>query len=877
MRKLRFFFPALPAILCLAAALAGCSAFHNASTAPPALSPAPPAFGALLPSPGELRAVSATEVSHLGSEYEDAWAHDNVARVSTAARFTPNFVKPERKFENLAYALYSFSVVGFTGDPVLHLYFNDEGAPDSGWIGLADYAKARWDWYALPALDQLHSQLPLSLAGRDAAGVMPVAVVFTETLPWELAQIKLGELAQPEPGDWPMAGHDVEHTHRATVAGSQTGVLKWRFQCEGPGLAFTGVAVAPNGTVYAGAGSSLLAYDSAGKALWCRAGLTPSTTPAIGADGTVYVGGSAPNPGLHAVSSTGTLLWTYTTPSDVFSNPAVGPDGTIYFGCDDANLYAVNPDGTLKWPHAAPSSVRGSPAVNSNGVYFGYQTGGMHPVGHLLALNANGSEQWDNNVGTLPRTKPGLGADGAVYCSNKDGVVYAYNADGSSRWSNGSVTASPYSAPLPAADNTVYIGSKDGKLYAIKPDGSADWSYTSDSEVLGGPLLAPDGSIIAASINGTLFAVDASGAELWTATPGGSVLIAPAVGDGMAYLSTDTCYLYAIDTSGAVKWQSGAGGTVLACPVTAVDGTLYVGSDDGFLYAVRSNGTVKWRYQTGRGISSSPAVGPDGTVYVGSKDNSLHAVNPDGTPAWQFAATGNIQSSPVVDELGEIYFGSDDTYVYAVNPDGTQDWAFKTKWNVSGSPAVDASGNVYAGSWDKYVYRIRPNGTEEWSYKTDGPVKGGVTLGSDGRIYAACEKDSESGVVYALRVSGAQDWSYTTVGPVRMSPMLGLDGTVYAASSPNSSGSGGALYAITDGSLRWEYAAPSGALGLAMDKDGVLYLGTLDGRVLALNDAGSQATEKWSHTFPGATLYTPAITSGHLYIGDGSGVYGFGD
>ena len=34
---------------------------------------------------------------------------------------------------------------------------------------------------------------------------------------------------------------------------------------------------------------------------------------------------------------------------NVFSSPAIGPDGTIYVGSEDQKLYAVSPDGTVKW------------------------------------------------------------------------------------------------------------------------------------------------------------------------------------------------------------------------------------------------------------------------------------------------------------------------------------------------------------------------------------------------------------------------------------------------------------------------------------------------------------------------------------------------
>ena len=73
------------------------------------------------------------------------------------------------------------------------------------------------------------------------------------------------------------------------------------------------------------------------------------------------------------------------------SSPAVGADGTIYVGSDDGNLYAVNPDGSQKWKWfetSFPYSVRSSPAVGADGtIYVGSDV-------VLYAVNLDGSQKW---------------------------------------------------------------------------------------------------------------------------------------------------------------------------------------------------------------------------------------------------------------------------------------------------------------------------------------------------------------------------------------------------------------------------------------------------------------------------------------------------
>ena len=63
------------------------------------------------------------------------------------------------------------------------------------------------------------------------------------------------------------------------------------------------------------------------------------SSPAIGSDGTIYVGSEDNN--LYAINPDGTKKWAFDTGDDVNSSPAIGRDGTIYFGSLDGNLYAI--------------------------------------------------------------------------------------------------------------------------------------------------------------------------------------------------------------------------------------------------------------------------------------------------------------------------------------------------------------------------------------------------------------------------------------------------------------------------------------------------------------------------------------------------------
>jgi outer membrane protein assembly factor BamB len=77
------------------------------------------------------------------------------------------------------------------------------------------------------------------------------------------------------------------------------------------------------------------------------------SSPAIGSDGTVYVG-SHDNK-LYAINGkSGVKLWEFETGDSVYSSPAIGSDGTVYVGSYDKKLYAIKTEskGLAKspWP-----------------------------------------------------------------------------------------------------------------------------------------------------------------------------------------------------------------------------------------------------------------------------------------------------------------------------------------------------------------------------------------------------------------------------------------------------------------------------------------------------------------------------------------------
>ena len=102
--------------------------------------------------------------------------------------------------------------------------------------------------------------------------------------------------------------------------------------------------------------------------------------------------------------------WSFKTGSDVFSSPAIGSDGTIYVGSSDNNLYAINPDGSKKWAFKTGGDVYSSPAIGSDGtIYVGSRDD------YLYAINPDGSRKWRFKTGSYVFSSPAIGSDGTIY------------------------------------------------------------------------------------------------------------------------------------------------------------------------------------------------------------------------------------------------------------------------------------------------------------------------------------------------------------------------------------------------------------------------------------------------------------------------------
>jgi len=328
---------------------------------------------------------------------------------------------------------------------------------------------------------------------------------------------------------------------------------------------------------------------------------------------------------------------------------------------------------------------------------------------------------------------PVVGADGAVYYADAEGVV-ALNADGSLRWVHAQEKVSTGVAL--GRDGTIYAGHADG-LMALNPDGGLRWSFDVPGVPLKWPVVRPDGRIVATRApverdhertlgTGTMYVLDEDGHELMRIkVPGGpaaipafmsdSSVVVPAVDcidwdwDDIWYCAVYRPRLYSASPSqDQVKliFSSPKGGYYarLSSPTIGRGDAIYVAatlSGGARLYRLDPGGSVRWNVPLECCFASMPAIGPGGNVYVetagGSRPALVHAVSPTGKVRWRTMLADNYY--PVhplaVGADGTIYGGVFKGVLHALSPDGSIRWSSTLDPEADyPAPAIGPDGSV---------------------------------------------------------------------------------------------------------------------------------------------------------------------------------------
>ncbi len=328
-------------------------------------------------------------------------------------------------------------------------------------------------------------------------------------------------------------------------------------------------------------------------------------------------------------ASIGTVLWRCDVGPSV-SSPAVGPNGTIYVGDTEGYLCAVNPDGKLKWRYKTGGAIVDSPALSKDGtVYF------LNNEGFLYALNSNGTLKWRRRIcyGMFQNQmfSVAVGEHGMLYSVNGY-LLYAFNENGKLIWKK-ELDSHISTSPTIGTRGTIYVGTQRGKLYAISTNGEVEWKFSAQGAITSDISVSQNGTVYFGNANGRLYAVKDNGTLAWTFKTKTPVYLSVSIGKtlgGVVYFASgDTVYCLTAD-NGFEMWNykikefSGVSSIAVGIKKSGEEEIYF--ADGKTVYALSAFGTKSWSLTLDTEIFSLPAMLENGELCLVSMGGYLYVV-----------------------------------------------------------------------------------------------------------------------------------------------------------------------------------------------------------------------------------------------------------
>jgi outer membrane protein assembly factor BamB len=267
-----------------------------------------------------------------------------------------------------------------------------------------------------------------------------------------------------------------------------------------------------------------------------------------------------------------------------------------------------------------------------------------------------------------------------------------------------------------------------------------------------------------------------------------------------------------------------------------------------------------WAFKCEDELRGSPAVS-GGVVYIGAYDNNLYAVNAaDGNLLWKYATDGGLPGSPAVYQ-DLVFIGSEDRRLHAVSAKGGRlQWTYYTDGPVRSSPRV-GEGHIFFGSDDCNLHAVNLNtGRRAWRAEAAEAVRCRPALANN-LVFFGCE----SGDLYCVDFQGTLKWHFKAKRGLTSSPLV-YNGVVYVGSMD------GMVYAleVASGWAMWRFRTNKPVLSSPALDGQLLFVGSADKNLYAIDVRTGR--EAWHYATEGQVNSSPAVFNGTVYVGsvDGS-------
>ena len=331
---------------------------------------------------------------------------------------------------------------------------------------------------------------------------------------------------------------------------------------------------------------------------------------------------------------------------------------------------------------------------------------------------------------------------------------------------------------------------------------------------------------------------------------------------------------------GAVQWAVPVGSALRSVVTVDGQGVLRVKGDGPDLIAIDPDGVELWRAVTGPG-STAPVIDPRGTAHVGTDDGRVVGVAADGRTVYDTSIGGDLGSG-LFYRGDVICWPATSGVLTFVTTEGEVTGSVGVGALGSGVPAQSSRQQIWAASSDGNLYEVLLNGTTGLpsrgvAFRLPGPASHATPVGDARFVYVVTDADILVKVMHEAfddadpievfrfdpQIAGSEGG--------RSAPAIGRDGGIYYGTQD------GRLIALdARGNLRWEYS--TGGAGVRsspiLDAGENLIFRAADGAIHSVTRAGEprfvrQRTDAVSGPVDSSPSLDPA---GNLYLGTNRGL-----